>query len=42
MDAPVSGGDIGAKNGALVTMVGGTEDGVSSCLSLLNIYSQEV
>ena len=23
IDAPVSGGDIGAKNGALVTMIGG-------------------
>ena len=27
IDAPVSGGDIGAKNGNLVTMVGGTEEG---------------
>ena len=25
VDAPVSGGDIGARNGALVTMVGGSE-----------------
>ena len=42
VDAPVSGGDIGAKNGALVTMVGGTEEGVGSCRTLLDIYSQEV
>ena len=42
VDAPVSGGDIGAQNGALVTMVGGTEDGVSSVRTLLEIYSQEV
>ena len=27
VDAPVSGGDIGAKNGNLVTMVGGTDAG---------------
>ena len=30
VDAPVSGGDIGAKNGKLVTMVGGTPEGVAS------------
>ena len=39
VDAPVSGGDIGAKNGKLVTMVGGTEEGVSSVRELLDIYS---
>ena len=42
VDAPVSGGDIGAQNGKLVTMVGGTEAGVSSCQALLDVYSQEV
>lgn len=26
LDAPVSGGDIGAKNGTLSIMVGGSED----------------
>ena len=42
VDAPVSGGDIGARNGVLVTMVGGTEEGVGSVRTLLDIYSQEV
>lgn len=42
VDAPVSGGDIGARNGALVTMVGGTEEGVNSVRALLDVYSQEV
>lgn len=42
VDAPVSGGDIGAKNGNLVTMVGGTEEGVGKVNELLEIYSQQV
>jgi len=42
VDAPVSGGDIGAKNGKLVTMVGGTQEGVASVRELLDIYSVEV
>lgn len=42
VDAPVSGGDIGARNGSLVTMVGGTEEGVASVRALLDVYSQEV
>lgn len=42
VDAPVSGGDIGARNGALVTMVGGAEDAVSGVRPMLDIYSQEV
>jgi 3-hydroxyisobutyrate dehydrogenase len=28
LDAPVSGGDIGAKNGKLVTMIGGEAEAV--------------
>ncbi len=28
IDAPVSGGDIGARNGKLVTMIGGDADAV--------------
>mmetsp|Transcript_2170 Transcript_2170/g.3797 ORF Transcript_2170/g.3797 Transcript_2170/m.3797 type:complete len:142 (+) Transcript_2170:205-630(+) len=39
IDAPVSGGDIGARNGALVTMIGGEEAAVQSCLPLLNCFS---
>ena len=42
VDAPVSGGDIGAYNGNLVTMVGGSDEGVDSCMPLLDVYSQEV
>mmetsp|Transcript_2241 Transcript_2241/g.3396 ORF Transcript_2241/g.3396 Transcript_2241/m.3396 type:complete len:175 (-) Transcript_2241:357-881(-) len=41
IDAPVSGGDIGAKNGKLVTMIGGENDAIEKCLPLLNIYSAE-
>ena len=41
IDAPVSGGDIGAKNGKLVTMIGGEEQDIEACLPLLNIYSGE-
>jgi 3-hydroxyisobutyrate dehydrogenase len=29
IDAPVSGGDIGARNGKLVTMVGGDAEAVA-------------
>ena len=42
VDAPVSGGDIGAQNGKLVTMVGGTDEGVALAQPLLDVYSQEV
>ena len=39
IDAPVSGGDIGARNGNLVTMVGGQTEAVNSCREYLDIYS---
>jgi 3-hydroxyisobutyrate dehydrogenase len=42
VDAPVSGGDIGARNGALVTMVGGDQESVDGVRPLLDIYSQNV
>lgn len=42
VDAPVSGGDIGAKNGKLVVMAGGTEEGMASVRDLLDIFSLEV
>jgi len=35
VDAPVSGGDIGAKNGQLVVMVGGEESAVNKCKPLM-------
>ena len=42
VDAPVSGGDIGAKAGKLVTMAGGSKDALASVKELLDIYSTEV
>lgn len=42
IDAPVSGGDIGARNGTLVTMVGGDKDVVDEALDILKTYSAEV
>jgi 3-hydroxyisobutyrate dehydrogenase len=42
LDAPVSGGDVGAKNGQLVTMVGGEPEAVNHCMSLLETYSKQV
>lgn len=38
-DAPVSGGDIGAKAGKLIVMVGGDEDKFSQVKSLTSSYS---
>lgn len=42
LDAPVSGGDIGAKNGKLVMMVGGQKEAFEKALDLFNCYSAEV
>ena len=42
IDAPVSGGDIGAKNGCLVVMCGGAEDHIEGARDLMNTYSQEI
>ena len=42
IDAPVSGGDVGAKNGQLVTMVGGDKAAVDEMRPLLDIYSKDV
>jgi 3-hydroxyisobutyrate dehydrogenase len=39
VDAPVSGGDIGAKNGCLVTMCGGKAEHVTHLKFLLDLYS---
>jgi len=41
IDAPVSGGDVGAKTGKLVTMIGGRDSDIDSCLPLMNCYSAE-
>ena len=41
-DAPVTGGDVGAKNGKLVTMVGGDKEHFEPLEKLLNIYSKSL
>lgn len=42
LDAPVSGGDIGARNGTLVTMVGGDAEAIEATMPLFKCYSAEV
>ena len=42
LDAPVSGGEIGAKGGALTIMVGGNEEKFQQIESTLNIYAKQV
>ena len=42
LDAPVSGGDIGAKNGKLVTMVGGDKAAVDEVMDIFKCYSLEI
>ena len=41
-DAPVSGGDIGAKNGKLVVMVGGSKEQFSSVENIMKCYSSKI
>ena len=40
IDAPVSGGEIGAKEGTLTIMVGGDEEAFKSSLEVINLYSK--
>ena len=42
LDAPVSGGDVGAKNGTLVTMVGGDVEHFDQVKRIMSTYSQTV
>ncbi|MCI0515160.1 NAD(P)-dependent oxidoreductase [candidate division KSB1 bacterium] len=42
LDAPVSGGDIGAQQGTLTIMVGGTKTGFEKCLPLFNVLGKRV
>lgn len=42
IDAPVTGGDIGAQNGTLSIMVGGTDEGFQQSLPLLEIFGTKV
>lgn len=41
LDAPVSGGQAGAENGALTIMIGGTEESFSSVESVLDCYAKK-
>jgi 3-hydroxyisobutyrate dehydrogenase len=42
IDAPVSGGDIGAKNGTLTIMVGGDEHTFTNVLPILSCFGQNI
>jgi 3-hydroxyisobutyrate dehydrogenase len=42
IDAPVSGGDIGAKNGALSIMVGGDEQAVKRLMPLFDLMGKNI
>jgi len=41
-DAPVSGGDIGARDGKLVVMVGGPNEGFEDAKSIMQTYSSKI
>ena len=42
MDAPVSGGDVGARNGTLTFMVGGAAEDLQACLPLLEAMGRHI
>jgi 3-hydroxyisobutyrate dehydrogenase len=42
VDAPVSGGDVGAQNGTLSIMVGGNEDTVKAIMPLFELMGQNI
>ena len=42
MDAPVSGGDVGARNGTLTFMVGGNPEDLRECLYLLETMGSNI
>jgi 3-hydroxyisobutyrate dehydrogenase len=42
LDAPVSGGDVGAKNGTLVVMVGGEQEAFDRVKPLLEAFGQTI
>ncbi|MGG2014248.1 NAD(P)-dependent oxidoreductase [Bacillus sp. S10(2024)] len=42
LDAPVSGGDIGAKEGRLAIMVGGDEEAYKACLPLFELLGKNI
>lgn len=42
LDAPVSGGEVGAQNGALTIMVGGNEEKFNQIESTIQLYAKQV
>ncbi len=42
LDAPVSGGDIGAKNGTLSIMIGGDEVALKKAMPVLNVIGKKI
>ena len=42
IDAPVSGGDVGAKNGTLSIMIGGNEPAVEAVMPLLEVMGKNI
>ncbi len=42
LDAPVSGGDVGAKNGTLAIMVGGDEGAFNACMPLFECLGKNI
>jgi 3-hydroxyisobutyrate dehydrogenase len=42
LDAPVSGGDVGAKNGTLAIMIGGDKDAYETVLPFFNLMGQNI
>ncbi|MGM9974238.1 MAG: NAD(P)-dependent oxidoreductase [Clostridiaceae bacterium] len=42
LDAPVSGGDVGAKNGTLAIMVGGEEEAFQACLPIFEALGNNI
>ena len=42
LDAPVSGGDVGAKNATLAIMVGGEEAAFNACLPIFEVLGKTI
>lgn len=42
VDAPVSGGDVGAKNGSVVVMAGGDAHAIEEARPYMDCYSQNI
>lgn len=42
LDAPVSGGDVGAREGKLAIMVGGEKNVFEACLPIFEIFGEEI